>query len=107
MTNRSLTCNETYANELNEICTSELFDKELCIHNFATQWPRRIGLGVWGLVVLVFGGFGNLFTIVSLPYAARKQRQVSKRFDSSIFRSFKKYIWHCILINIFQIILFL
>ena len=77
MTNRSLTCNESYANELNEICTSELFDKEVCIHNFEEQWPRRIALGVWGMVVLVFGGFGNLFTIVSLPYAARKQRQVT------------------------------
>ena len=77
MTNRSLTCNESYANELNEICTSELFDKEVCIHNFEEQWPRRIALGVWGMVVLVFGGFGNLFTIVSLPYAAKKQRQVT------------------------------
>ena len=77
MTNSSLTCNESYANELNKMCTSVIFEKELCIHNFEEQLPWRIGLGVWGLLVLVFGGFGNLFTIVSLPYAARKQRQIS------------------------------
>ena len=74
MDNSSLICNVTYANYLNEMCTGRQFVEEICIHNFEEQRPWRIGLGVWGLIVLVFGGFGNLFTIVSLPYAARKQR---------------------------------
>ena len=74
MTNLSLICNDSYANELNNLCANVQFDKELCIHNFEEQWPWRIGMGIWGLIVLIFGGFGNLFTIVSLPYAARKQR---------------------------------
>ena len=69
-----LTCNEANAKNLSRICADEQFNEDYCIHNFDEQWPWRIGLGVWGLIVLLFGGFGNLFTIVSLPYAARKQR---------------------------------
>ena len=69
-----LTCSETNAKNLSRICTDEQFNKEFCIHDFDEQLSWRIGLGVWGLIILLLGGFGNLFTIVALPYAARKQR---------------------------------
>ena len=73
-TTDTLVCSESNAGNLSVLCTNGPFDKRMCIHNFDEQFPYRIGLGVYGLFVVFFGCFGNLFTLISLPYAAKKQR---------------------------------
>ena len=39
--------------------------------------PWRIALGVWTLIVIAVGIFGNVFTLLAIPYAARRQRYLS------------------------------
>lgn len=66
--------NQTHLGYLSQLCTNGAYDKLLCIPDLEEQIPFRAGLGVWGLVIVLFGVFGNLLTLLSVPYAAKRQR---------------------------------
>ena len=66
--------NKTHTFYLSEFCTNGTYDKDNCILDLDEKIPFRAGLGVWGLIVMVFGVFGNLFTLISVPYASKRRR---------------------------------
>ena len=66
--------NKTHAFLLSKLCTNGSYDESVCIPQLDEQRPYRIGLGVWALVVMAFGVFGNVFTLLAIPYAAGRQR---------------------------------
>ena len=68
--------NDTHIGALSKLCTDGSYDKTLCIPDLEEQSPYRAGLGAWGLVVVFFGVFGNLMTLVAIPYAAKRKRLV-------------------------------
>jgi hypothetical protein len=68
------TNNKTHLGYLAELCTNGTYGKELCIPELEEKVPFRACLGVWGLIVVLFGVFGNLLTLISVPYASKRQR---------------------------------
>ena len=67
-------CDGTNNYYLSKLCVNGSYEETLCIPELDRQLPYRVALGVWGLIVMVFGVIGNLLTLLSIPYAAQKQR---------------------------------
>ena len=78
MDNSNLFCseqNKSHIYQLSKFCVNgSTYSKDLCIPELTQQRPHRIAIGVWAFVVMVFGVFGNIFTLLAIPYAAKKQR---------------------------------
>ena len=73
----NLTCdgeNKTHIGLLSKLCVNGSYDEDLCIPQLHQQRPYRMALGVWALIVMAFGVFGNIFTLLAIPYAAKRQR---------------------------------
>ena len=66
--------NKTHLFLLSELCTNGTYNETLCIRDLEEEAPFRAGLGVWGIIVVLFGVFGNLFTLIAVPYAFKRQR---------------------------------
>ena len=49
-----------------------------CYNTYYTQhqlgYIIRKGLGIWLILVGVIGGFGNLYTLISIPFAANRNK---------------------------------
>ena len=50
------------------------FDVSFCINLLDDRRSWRVALGIWSIVVTVVGLFGNIFTLLAIPYAAQRQR---------------------------------
>ena len=59
---------------LSHLCVNGSYDQNLCIYHLDEQRPYRIALGIWALIVMMLGVFGNLITLLAIPYAAKRQR---------------------------------
>ena len=60
---------------ISKLCVNGLYNEVLgCIPHLDEQRSYRIALGVWSIIVTIFGLFGNLFTLLAIPYAAKRQR---------------------------------
>ena len=67
--------NQTHIYILSKVCMNrDTFEKDLCVPGLDQRRPCRIAVGVWALIVMTFGVFGNIFTLLAIPYAAKKQR---------------------------------
>ena len=66
--------NDTHIGTLSRLCTDGTYNKTLCIPDLEEQSTYRAGLGAWGLVVVFFGVFGNLMTLMAVPYAGKRKR---------------------------------
>lgn len=61
--------------QLSKICVNgSTYSRDVCIPELDQQRPYRIAIGIWALVVMIFGVSGNIFTLLAIPYAAKKQR---------------------------------
>ena len=56
------------------LCVNGSFNASLCLPDIDETRPWRIALGVWTLFVIIVGILGNVFTLLAIPYAARRQR---------------------------------
>ena len=65
--------NKTHIGLLSTICVNGSFNELHCIPPDEKR-PWRIALGVWTLIIITVGIFGNVFTLLAIPYAARRQR---------------------------------
>ena len=52
------------------------FDVSFCINLLDDRRLWRVALGIWSIVVTVVGLFGNIFTLLAIPYAAQRQRYI-------------------------------
>ena len=52
------------------------FDVSFCINLLDDRRSWRVALGIWSVVVAVVGVFGNIFTLLAIPYAAQRQRYI-------------------------------
>ena len=66
--------NETNIGVLSTLCTNGSYNYTQCIPNIEEQAPYRIALGVWGSILMLFGVFGNIFTLLAIPYASKRRR---------------------------------
>ena len=72
----NLTCdgeNKTHIAILSNLCSNGHFREDLCVPENEKR-PWRIALGAWALVIALIGICGNIFTLLAVPYAARRQR---------------------------------
>jgi heme/copper-type cytochrome/quinol oxidase subunit 2 len=68
--------NKTHIGLLSTLCVNGSFNELHCMPPDEKR-PWRIALGVWTLIVIAVGIFGNVFTLLAIPYAARRQRYLS------------------------------
>ena len=72
----NLTCdirNKTHIGILSTLCVNGSFREDVCVpEDEKRQW--RMALGAWAIVIVLIGIFGNTFTLLAVPYAARRQR---------------------------------
>ena len=61
---------------ISEFCTNGTNNKAIYIPELDEKLSSRAGLAGWGLIVALFGVFGNLFTLISVPYASKRQRSL-------------------------------
>ena len=59
---------------LSNLCTNGTYNETRCIPDLEERIPFRVGMGVWGIIVVLFGVLGNLITLISVPYASKRQR---------------------------------
>ena len=52
------------------------FDVSFCINLLDDRRSWRMALGIWSIIVTVVGLFGNIFTLLAIPYAAQRQRYI-------------------------------
>ena len=87
---QNFSCNTIYEKFwLSYLCTNGSDTTGLeCYNNFyasnQTAYVFRKGLGIWLILVGLFGSFGNLYTLLSIPFAAnRKQFGLDENFKTN------------------------
>ena len=87
---QNYSCNNTHdIHELGHLCfDSSIASQYECVKKLTIEVELiRIGSGIWRIVVAVIGIIGNLTTLITVPYAARRKRHgLDKNFyNSTIF----------------------
>jgi hypothetical protein len=72
-------CHHNHSSEiflLSKLCVngSNINGEYDCFDKSFEHCPYRKSLGVWAIIIMFIGVFGNLLTLLAIPYAARKQR---------------------------------
>ena len=74
----NLICDKSRVNNvsfLSKACVDGTDDGTLdCLPHEEIEVICRIVLGVWGIITIIIGVFGNVLTLVAIPYAAYKKR---------------------------------
>ena len=74
----NLVCDKARVNNisfLSKVCVDGTDNGTLdCLTEDADEVKYRTALGIWAIVILIVGVFGNALTLLALPYAAHKRR---------------------------------
>ena len=97
-------CNITTVDELSILCTngSDTSSMECVTITDPTHLVMRYILATWFLLIFIFGTFGNLATLLSIPFAAKRRLH-------GLDRNFKNttiFIVHLSLIDLIHCLLF-
>ena len=98
---------------LNELCTNGSNSSNLeCYKDHGSMTnASRISTGVWHIVIALIGIFGNITTLIAIPYAAKKKRHgIHKDYSTTtVFLLHLSFVdlLHCVLMAIPRGIMYL